>query len=267
MNLRRLLARAATAAIALGVFAFSPTAALAQGTPGAAYVALGDSYTSGLGAGRYDAASGDCRRSAVAHPQLWADANDPASFTFAACSGAGTADVLGEQLGALSAATTLVSLTVGGVDAGFSDTLTTCVLKGTRACVARVAEANDYIERTLPGLLDEVYTGVREAAPHAHVVVVGYPRLYHLRGSCPFGLSERSRAALNGAADTLSDVTSKRAADHGFAYGDARPAFTGHEICSGDSWLHSVTLPLEESYHPTAEGQSGGYYAVLEKLA
>ncbi|CAM5739447.1 hypothetical protein SMICM304S_00663 [Streptomyces microflavus] len=38
------------------------------------YVALGDSYSSGVGAGSYDSASGDCKRSTRAFPRLWANA-------------------------------------------------------------------------------------------------------------------------------------------------------------------------------------------------
>ncbi|WP_369266325.1 SGNH/GDSL hydrolase family protein [Streptomyces harbinensis] len=269
MKMRRMVKVAATAALALCVTALGPAAASAQDTPGAAataYVALGDSYSSGVGAGSYDNDSGDCRRSTVAYPQLWADANAPSSFDFTACSGARTTDVIATQLGPLSASTTLVSISIGGNDAGFADTMQTCVLSGTSACLSAVATANQYITDTLPGRLDAVYDAIRAAAPNAEVVVLGYPRMYELGGSCVFGISEESRAAINSASNNLSEVTAKRAADHGFAYGDVRPAFTGHEICSSDPWLHSVTLPVTDSYHPTAAGQSGGYYPVMEDL-
>jgi prepilin-type N-terminal cleavage/methylation domain-containing protein len=63
-------------------------------------------------------------------------------------------------------------------------------------------------------------------------------------------------------------ATAKVAADHGFTYGDVRTTFTGHEICSGSSWLHSVEwFNIGESYHPTAGGQSGGYLPVLAGAA
>ena len=175
--------------------------------------------------------------------------------------------MLNNQLGPLNSGTALVSISIGGNDAGFADAMTTCVLEGESACVARIAEANAYISNTLPAQLDAVYTTISYRAPNAQVVVLGYPRMYELDGSCWVGLSETSRAAINSAADNLSDVTSKRAADHGFAYGDVRTTFTGHEICSSDEWLHSVTWPINDSYHPTAEGQSGGYYPVLDGLA
>ncbi|MDT0444625.1 SGNH/GDSL hydrolase family protein [Streptomyces johnsoniae] len=269
MKLRRCLTVAATAVVALGVSALGPATASAQETPAAAveYVALGDSYSSGVGAGSYDGGSGDCRRSTVAYPELWADANAPASFDFTACSGARTTDVLDNQLGPLDAGTTLVSISIGGNDAGFADTMLTCVLQGTSACLSAVDTANSYITGTLPGRLDTVYDAISTRAPNAEVVVLGYPRMYELDGSCLLGISEQSRAAINGAADNLGEVIGKRAADHGFTYGDVRPAFTGHEICSGDAWLHSVTWPIGDSYHPTADGQSGGYYAVFEDLA
>ncbi|MEV6105369.1 SGNH/GDSL hydrolase family protein [Streptomyces sp. NPDC051940] len=229
------------------------------------YVALGDSYSSGVGAGSYDSASGSCKRSTKAYPVLWKNANAPASFNFTACSGAKTTDVINNQLGPLNSATTLVSISIGGNDAGFSDAMTTCVLQGTTACVNRINEAKAYINNTLPGRLDTVYSAIRSRAPSAHVVVLGYPRFYKIDGSCIVGLSETSRVAINSAADLLSDVTAKKVADHGFTYGDVRGTFTGHEICSGDAWLHSVNwLNIGESYHPTASGQSGGYYPVLE---
>ncbi|MEV1048823.1 SGNH/GDSL hydrolase family protein [Streptomyces sp. NPDC049916] len=230
------------------------------------YVALGDSYSSGVGAGSYDGSS--CKRSSRAYPALWAAANSPASFHFTACSGARTDDVTSGQLGPLNASTDLVSVSVGGNDAGFADVMTTCVLQSEATCLNRIATARAYVDSTLPGRLDSVYAAIRTKAPAAQVVVLGYPRFYQLSGSCVAGLSERERAAINGASDHLNAATAKRAADHGFTFGDVRAAFTGHEICSGDSWLHSVNwLNIGESYHPTVAGQSGGYLPVFRSAA
>ncbi|CAO0828933.1 Lipase 1 OS=Streptomyces microflavus OX=1919 GN=Smic_13790 PE=4 SV=1 [Streptomyces microflavus] len=113
-----------------------------------------------------------------------------------------------------------------------------------------------------------MYNAIKAKAPSARVVVLGYPRFYQLGGSCVAGLSERERTAINGASDYLNAATAKRAADHGFAFGDVRTTFTGHEICSGNSWLHSVNwLNIGESYPPTAAGQSGGYLPVFNSAA
>ncbi|WP_030560163.1 SGNH/GDSL hydrolase family protein [Streptomyces aureocirculatus] len=233
-----------------------------------AYVALGDSYSSGVGAGSYDSGSGSCKRSTRAYPALWAAQNGPASFSFTACSGARTGDVLSGQLGPLNSGTGLVSISVGGNDAGFADVMTTCVLQSESACVNRVNQAKAYVDSTLPGQLDRVYSAIESRAPSARVVVLGYPRFYKLGGSCLAGLTEGERRAINGAADHLNTATAKRAADHGFTFGDVTSTFSGHEICSGDAWLHSLNLGnIGESYHPTAAGQSGGYLPVFRGAA
>lgn len=52
-------------------------AASAQLSTATGYVALGDSYSSGVGAGSYDSASGSCKRSAKSYPALWAAAHSP----------------------------------------------------------------------------------------------------------------------------------------------------------------------------------------------
>src|ERR1700722_18735626 len=117
----------AGAFLRLGFPAQAPPAAPAA----AHYVALGDSCSSGVGAGD---TSGSCGRSPNAYPSLWATANSVASFTFAACSGATTAGVISGQLSSLNATTTVVSITVGGNDAGFSAVMETCVLGSTSAC-------------------------------------------------------------------------------------------------------------------------------------
>ncbi|GAA3197569.1 MULTISPECIES: SGNH/GDSL hydrolase family protein [Streptomyces] len=231
------------------------------------YVALGDSYSAGVGAGSYDSASGSCKRSTKSYPALWAAANSPSSFDFTACSGAKTGDVLNGQLAPLSSSTGLVSISIGGNDAGFADTMTTCALQGESACLAAVSKAVGYIDNTLPGQLDGVYSAISQKAPSARVVVLGYPHFYKIGGSCIAGLSDKSRAAINGAADEINSVTAKRAANHGFAFADVNTTFSGHELCSGSAWLHSVTVPVDESYHPTATGQSSGYLPVFRSAA
>ncbi|MCX4785743.1 MULTISPECIES: SGNH/GDSL hydrolase family protein [unclassified Streptomyces] len=232
------------------------------------YVALGDSYSSGVGSGSYDSASGDCKRSTKAYPKLWAAANSPSSFAFTACSGARTSDVKAGQLGPLNSSTDLVSISVGGNDAGFADVMTTCVLQSEATCLSRIATARSYVDTTLPGNLDSVYSAIRAKAPSARVVVLGYPRFYKIGGSCVVGLSDKVRSAINDAANYLNAATAKRAADHGFTFTDVAGKFTGHEICSSDAWLHSLNwLNIGESYHPTAAGQSGGYLPAFASAA
>lgn len=265
MKLSRLVAFSSS--LLLGAVIALTGAATANAAPSVDYVALGDSYSSGVGSGSYISSSGDCKRSTLAYPSLWASAHSPASFSFTACSGARTGDVIANQLGPLNSSTDLVSISIGGNDAGFSDVMTTCVLQSESTCLNRIATARGYVDSTLPGKLDSVYDAIEAKAPSAHVVVLGYPRFYKIGGSCVVGLSDKVRSAINGAADYLNAATAKRAADHGFSFGDVTSAFTGHEICSGSAWLHSLNwLNIGESYHPFAAGQSGGYLPVLNAL-
>ena len=137
------------------------------------YVALGDSYSAGLGAGNYIAASGPCDRSNDAYPALWSAANVPASYLSVACSGATTSTVLSTQIPALSTSTTLVSITTGVNDVGFGSVMETCVLFSTGSCVRAVGAAESEMASQLPGELDGVLNAITAVAPNARVVVLG----------------------------------------------------------------------------------------------
>lgn len=243
--------------------------ATAQVTPAATgYVALGDSYSAGVGAGDYLSSGKECKRSARAYPVLWAEAHGPSSFTFAACNGASASDVLTGQLGHLNTRTGLVTLTVGGADAGFAGVMTTCALGGGSLCLSALSKARTAMDGSLAHNLDVLYSAIRDRAPAAHVVVLGYPHLYRLGGTCRVGLADGERAAVNDGVDHLNEVIAKRAVDHGFTFADVTAAFTGHEICSASPWLRGVdVLAITESYHPTAPGQSLGYLPALTRAS
>src|SRR3954447_20518930 len=109
------------------------TAAPAVAASTVDYVALGDSYAAGVGT---PGMTGFCQRSPQGYPQLWADRHQPRSFHNAACGGATTETLLAGQLSALDADTDLVSVSIGGNDAGFAPTVGTCVIAGDDACAA-----------------------------------------------------------------------------------------------------------------------------------
>ncbi|MBA9006335.1 MULTISPECIES: SGNH/GDSL hydrolase family protein [Thermomonospora] len=258
---RRALTTVCALILAIALTALAPPASAATVN----YVALGDSYSSGLGAGSYDSASGSCQRSNNAYPKLWANANSPASFRFVACSGATTTSVMNDQLGALGSGTTLVTITVGGNDAGFAKVMETCVLGSDSTCLNAVNTAKTFMQNQLPGRLDTLYRAIRSRAPSARVVVLDYPRLYKIVNVC-VGLSNTKRTALNGAADLLDSVIASAAGRANFTLSGVRDEFMGHELCSGHDWLNAVTIPINHSYHPTALGQRSGYYAALNSV-
>lgn len=253
------LAVAATAAVSLTL----PAAAA-----GVHYVALGDSYSAGVGADNYISSSGGCLRSTNAYSAVWAANNSPTSYQSVACSGATTGDVLANQIAALSSSTTLVSITIGGNDAGFANIMQTCVLRGTTDCIAAVQAAEDKGRAQLPGKLDTTYRAIRSKAPHAKVVVLSYPVFYELGHTFCVGLSERSRTKIDEGINMVDGLIAAAASRAGFTFGDVRGAFVGHQLCSGSKWLHGLNVSdLTESYHPFASGQRGGYLPVFTSAA
>ena len=254
---------AALAALVAATVASLTLAAPAQAAAAVHYVALGDSYSSGVGAGSYISSSGDCKRSTKAYPQLWANAHSPASYVSVACSGATTTSVINSQLSALKSTTTLVSITVGGNDVGFANIMTTCVLQGQTQCVASVDTAMANARSSLATKLGKVYAGIRSKAPNAKVVVLSYPVFYQLGVTC-VGLTATSRAKINSGINLVDDITRTTAAQYGFTFADVRSIFVGHQLCSGDKWIRALNFAdIGISYHPFAAGQAGGYYPVM----
>src|SRR5690348_11494187 len=149
------------------------------GAAGPSYVALGDSYSSGVGTRTYISDGTSCQRSTYAYPYLIAQSRGY-SLSFQACSGAKVSDVTSKQLGTLSTATAYVTMSVGGNDAGFSSVITECAQPGWMSdCDGAINTAQSYINNTLPGSLSTLYATIRSKAPNAKVVIVGYPRVFN----------------------------------------------------------------------------------------
>jgi lysophospholipase L1-like esterase len=235
-----------------------------QDLVGGNYVAQGDSYASGTGTREYYDTG--CQRSNFAYAELLA-AREGMNLSHVACSGARIPDVRANQLGALSAATNLVTISIGGNDAGFSSVITQCAKPWPWTCTGDITNARNFITNTLPGQLDALYTDIRTRAPNAHVIVVGYPRLFNGE-ECNLlaRISPDEQSSLNGVADLLATKTSVIAAAHGFDFVDPRTAFTTHRICDDVEWLNGLSNPIGESYHPNKLGHSAFTDLVAAKL-
>ncbi|HEY4451915.1 MAG TPA: SGNH/GDSL hydrolase family protein [Solirubrobacteraceae bacterium] len=238
------------AVVCLGVLVPAAVAGASQ------YVALGDSYSSGVGTRVFYSESGSCKRSPEAYGPKVAAAKGY-TLSFQACSGAKTTDVNANQLGTLSSTTALVTITIGGNDAGFSNVILNCALYYF-TCGSAVNEANSYIATKLAGVLDTTYNDIRSRASTAHVVVIGYPHLFTDTGTtCNVNfLTGSNEKKLNETGDKLDAVIQARVAAHGFTFVDPRSAFKPHAVCSSEEWLNGQSNPLEESYHPNIKGQA-----------
>jgi lysophospholipase L1-like esterase len=247
-----------SAAIALTI-AGTATASAAS----TSYVALGDSYSAGLGTGSYIADGTSCSRSVYSYPALDA-ARLGLTLDLRACAGSTIADVRQTQLGAISGSTGYVTVTAGGNDIGFASVLTECAKPAWMSnCNGAIDTAVALIRNQVPTSLAGLYADIRAKAPNARTVVVGYPRLFngidcHLLTW--FSSAEMTR--LNATADLLDSVTAAAAGAAGFTFVDPRATFTGHAVCSSSPWINNLTWPLGDSFHPNRNGHAG-YAAVV----
>jgi lysophospholipase L1-like esterase len=218
------------------------------------YAALGDSYSSGVGARVFYKEAGECDRSPDAYGPKIAAAKGYA-LSFQACSGATTTEVNSKQLGSLSSSTSLVTITIGGNDAGFSNVIINCALYYF-TCGSAISEANEFIKKKLPGLLETTYKDIRAKATTAKVVVLGYPKLFTKEGAtCNVNfLTSGNEKKMNESAELLDGVIRGRAEAAKFTFVNPTTAFEPHEVCSSSEWLNGQSNPLSESYHPNVSG-------------
>ncbi|WP_049564061.1 SGNH/GDSL hydrolase family protein [Nonomuraea sp. SBT364] len=249
------------------------------------YVALGDSYSSGEGVYESEQApagegAARCHRSQGSYaPQVAGAHAFGGGAGFWACSGATTGQLLRGQYGhapqvsRVTAETTLVTLSIGGNDAGFAPVLTECIAKlpWSSACVDQDAEVRRRIEELRPRLR-EVLAQIRARAPRARVIVLGYPRPFPAEPSKGVtNLSVTDQRWLNGVTRRLNDVVGAVArefeqlitafgAPGSVEYVDAYDAFDGHEVGRPRPYLNGLVVDLDEltvnarSFHPTADG-------------
>lgn len=245
-------------ALAFAHFALAAPAAADE------YVALGDSFSSGVGTASYTLSS-SCKRSTYAYPSLVAQQRSNTMLTFVACSGATTSSLMASQIGSVTSETDLVTVTIGGNDIGFADLIVQCTLAN---CSTTLDSTRSSLGSFLGPRLDTVYGAIKARAPGATVVVLGYPRMFS-SASCwgTLGITSTERTKANQLADALDQLIAARASAHGFTYRSAIQSFTGHAVCSWSTWLNGLNLASTgESYHPNRAGHSQGYTPLVRAV-
>ncbi|MFJ7149233.1 SGNH/GDSL hydrolase family protein [Streptomyces sp. NPDC100445] len=262
----------------------------AEAHPGGAgraldYVALGDSYTSGPGIPRQ--VDAECARSDHNYPSIVAERTEAAAFTDVSCGGATTAEMWraqggnGPQLDALDRHTDLVTVQIGGNDVGFGPVIATCARLGAQDPAGDPCERAYHasgadelalaVVRTAPKV-DRVLRAVRARAPHARVVVVGYPDLLPDDGSGCFPQVPFARGDFAYLRDTekrLNLMLRLVAGLNRAAYVDTYAPTVGHDMCKApaDRWIEPLqpTSPAAPA-HPNAKGEAAMAQAVLDRL-
>lgn len=276
--------------------------------PSARYVAMGDSYSSGEGNPAYesgtDTNANTCHRSHQAYPRLVQASLELGATRYAACSGAvsdyiinnyNQENVVPPQATYMSEDTEIATITIGGNDIGFGDTISTCVASTTaQDCLDAISVASS--KASDPNLLTDitsVLSGIKAlGGQDTQVIAIGYPRLYpeheNISGSCTWGnpnlalltdkvsgrtITESEIDALKNVHDDLNGVIASAVANTSnpdIHFVDPTNTFEGHEICGvSDDWLHEVflhpsTAELQVgSFHPNNAGQAA-YASLIE---
>lgn len=267
-TLRGRLAVIAVAAAALLVAPMATAPAYAdQPVSVAKYVALGDSYAAGQGAG---APLDACMHAALGYPALLDSVPRINLLRDPSCTRATIADVEQTQLASINRGTTLVTISAGANDLGLSTIYDACAADpASPGCAAAVAGAM----AALGGIEAKAATLIADAharSPHATIVVTGYvvpfsPALAAL--PLPPAYQQLIAEVNQGVAALNAQLTMAVAlsASAGAPALFAAPDFTGHRIGDADPWLGAD--PSSPSFlHPTADGYVAYRDAILAVL-
>jgi lysophospholipase L1-like esterase len=256
-------------------------------------VALGDSFTAApLSPRESGAAAQACQRSAPDYPYLLAAALGPSTqLTNVSCYGATTRDLSqaqstggaasSPQLDALSPADRLVTVQIGGDDIGFGSIATTCGalsltdLGGDPCRQHYTKGGTDQLAQAISAAAPGVAAGlaaIRQRAPHARVVVVGYPDILPVSGNgCwpEVTVARGDLPYLRGVETSLNAMLATQAARAGATYVNTYTPSIGHDACqrAGTKWVEGL-IPTTEAYpmHPNALGEQAMAREIEEAL-
>jgi hypothetical protein len=256
------------------------------------YVSLGDSYTA---APLVPSPTGNpilCGRSTNNYPSDVARAISPLSFTDVSCSSATTVDMTQAQnlygvqsnppqFNALSTADALVTIGIGGNDAGLISVAEECAKldattpTGTPCKNHYTASGSDpnvaAINATGPKVAN-VIQGVHTRAPSAKVLIVGYPDGLPTNGTAcwPFvPVTAGDIKYFNGLEQQLNQVEAGEATANNATFVDTWNSSIGHDACKppGVAWVNGI-VPTSAAFplHPNELGEANMARQVIAAL-
>ncbi|KAK3171371.1 hypothetical protein OEA41_003455 [Lepraria neglecta] len=257
-----------------------------NGRPIITYMALGDSFSAGNGAGKLvspdqpacDRTDGSYVYHLLNDPEVFCR-NDPfyppsfyGEFEFNACSGAVTTGIQSLQMQTavapynhFIAGADLYTMTAGGNDMGFDKIVKACVysivIPFAGTCTKLLNAIDDYLapgstfQNNLASLYDNLQT---QAGPGATVVILPYITFYNDQVSRGPGcwVSQSTRQRMNQQVTNVNAALRAAADARAFQFldeTDLQNAFNGHRFCgSGTKWIQDNIF---ESLNPTAQAQ------------
>jgi lysophospholipase L1-like esterase len=250
------------------------------------YVAIGDSYT-GAPYTADSTADDGCVQSSENYPHQVARTLG-LSLVDVSCGGAQTSAVTGSQttstghkkppqLDAVTASTALVTVSLGGNDGNvFAAASSGCLAltrtgsgqscaevdhaAGDRGTASKIDAMEQHLEKALAAII--------ERAPHARVLVVGYPDVMPSRSCAQYPLAQADIAWVGRINQELVGAQRRAAHAVGAEFVDVYAATRGHDICSADPWEAGLQPTAAAApFHPYATEQLAVATAIEKQLA
>ena len=240
------------------------------------YVAVGDSYAAAPGVPDAAPPAG-CRKSSNGYPGILARQLKTTSFTNATCSGAKTENITGHpqqttdgpvdrQIDGVGATTDLITITIGANDVGLQSDAEGCQVTSAdplpclnEFVMGNVDRISEAITAQLPAW-EALIDRLRDTAPHARIVVVGYGTFVRPGGCFPAQpVLPRDADYLQSKLNELDDVQQQLATKKTVDYFDTRPLSQGHDICAApsDRYIEGfVPTGSAVRLHPNAFGET-----------
>ncbi|AYF77381.1 SGNH/GDSL hydrolase family protein [Nocardia yunnanensis] len=294
MKTTRALLTAALVAVLPAAAAHADPVSPDAGPGIAEYVALGDSWAADATLSQLTTAFTPlpCVQSAHDYAKQVAAALRVPTFRDATCGGAVTADMtrpqhfdLGDnapQFDRLTENTDLVTLEIGGNDAGLAAAVTDCLTldPAISPClnenvVGGVDRMSQRIAATAPRVAATI-AGIRERAPHARILLLDYFEGIGLDGGCwpEIPISDADAGWLGHKLLELHDMLAQVADSSGVDFVDTYDGSAGHDACEpvGTRWVEGLLpysgspLGLAVPFHPNQLGADYQARKVLETL-
>ena len=268
------------------------TAGAAQAA-GGVYVALGDSYTSAPLVPNQYGEPIDCGRSDHNYPSLVAAAFEVDTFVDVSCGSAQTKHMTEPQtdlpaggtnppqFNALRPDATLVTVGIGGNDAGLVGVAEKCAELGATqptgtACRDYWAPGgNDMVAAKIEAAkpkIAAVLQGIHQRSPRARVAIVGYPDVLPKNGESCYPmvpLSPDDIRYIDELIVRINAMIAGQAAANRAEFVDTYKDSGGHDVCKlpPNRWFEGV-VPTEPAYplHPNGKGEASMARSAIAQL-
>lgn len=281
------LFRIGSLSLLVGLGAAAPAAAAPL------YVALGDSYTAGPLILNQVGTPIDCARSDHNYPSLTAQALG-LTLRDVSCSSATTKHMAEPQTGlplggtnppqfdGVTADAALVTVGIGGNDAGLVGVGTMCAQLGASAPTGTAcrdhytAGGTDQVAQRIDEAAPKVAAvlqGIHARAPNARVAIAGYPAVAPTDGTGCYPvvpMSPDDLAYIDELLQRINAMIAKQAAANGAEYIDTYTDSKGHDVCKlpPARWFEGL-VPTEPAFplHPNAQGEASMARSALKVLS